>query len=401
MKIYQSIFPLIFALFACNFSLTANPRGMKVAKAHASSEEIETLKLIKAEDATVLFWEDFSISPSEITRFILPSKDSIVINVITENNPSKILGSLESNGKVYLINSNGIIFGEKAHIHSSNFLASAMNYLDEDYKLKKLIFTNEKDSSVINYGLIETKSGDVHLIGHKVENKGTILSSNGTACLTAANDAYFDLQNNKISIESANAKAAETGIENSGNIKAANASFIVDGALYDIAANINGKINVEGKDPTFLNIEAYNGQIDINGHLLAINEDGTGGNIQILAEKIKIKEDAIIDGSGIGNGGKILLGVTSLKDTKAFSRDIHLYPKSQIKADSIEKGTGGNITIGAESSSVLLGSISARGGCDMGDGGIIRILSGKNNVFDGKTDLEAPGGQAGYLEKVR
>jgi len=401
MNFSQIKFLFVFNLIIFSFSLTANPLGMKVVKAHASSEQIERLKLIKAENGAVLIWDDFSISSSEITRFILPTKDSIVVNVVTEKNPSKILGSLESNGKIVLINPNGIIVGEKAHIQTSDFLASVMHWLDDNYSLEKMSFESQKKASFINFGTIETKNGSSYLFGINLENKGKISSYKKTI-LAAAQNLTFDLETDHILIEPTSNETEEVGIENKGDIKAQKVLFLADGKLYKLAANINGKIDVKGElFPGEIYLQATDGKIDLNGLLLAKNENESGGKIQILADKIKVKEDAIIDGSGISDGGKILIGMKEEKDAIAASSDIHIYPKSQIKADSIENGNGGKIIIGAENSSILLGILSARGGCDLGDGGIIQLLLGSNKIFDAKTDLTALNGKEGQIDFVR
>jgi len=402
MNFSQIKFVLVFGLIIFSFSLTANPLGMKVVKAHASSEQIERLKLIKAEDGAVLTWDDFSISSSEITRFIMPTKDSIVVNVVTEENPSKILGSLESNGKILLINPNGIIVGEKAHIQASNFLASVMNWIDDNYCLEKMTFESRKKASFINFGTIEAINGNSYLLGINLENKGNISSLNGKAILTAAKNLTYDLGTDNIEIDTTSNEIEDVGIENTGNIKAQKVLFLADGNLYKLSANVNGKIDIKGinfKGEIYL--QAIDGKIDFNGSLLAKNEDGSGGKIQILADKIKVKEDAIIDGSGINDGGKILIGVKDENDLINLSNDIHIYPKSQIKADSVENGNGGKIIIGAENSSILLGILSARGGCDSGDGGTIQLLFGNNKIFDAKTDLTAPNGNEGQIDFVR
>ena len=52
----------------------------------------------------------------ELTRFIQPPALSSVLNRVTGGNPSLILGSLQSNGRVLLINPNGIVFGAGAQI---------------------------------------------------------------------------------------------------------------------------------------------------------------------------------------------------------------------------------------------------------------------------------------------
>src|SRR3954463_11189834 len=55
---------------------------------------------------TIINWQSFSVNAGEITRFIQQSPDSAVLNRILGQDPSQILGALQSNGHVFLINPN-------------------------------------------------------------------------------------------------------------------------------------------------------------------------------------------------------------------------------------------------------------------------------------------------------
>ena len=56
----------------------------------------------------IIQWQGFSVGAGEITRFLQQSASSAVLNRITGQEPSQILGALESNGRVFLINPNGV-----------------------------------------------------------------------------------------------------------------------------------------------------------------------------------------------------------------------------------------------------------------------------------------------------
>ena len=65
---------------------------------------------------TVINWQSFSVAEGAVTRFIQQSASSAVLNRIIGQDPSQILGALQSNGQVYLINPNGIVFGRDARV---------------------------------------------------------------------------------------------------------------------------------------------------------------------------------------------------------------------------------------------------------------------------------------------
>lgn len=54
-------------------------------------------------DKTVINWNCFSIKGSEVIRFVEPGRNSIALNRVVTNQPSRINGRLRANGNVWLI----------------------------------------------------------------------------------------------------------------------------------------------------------------------------------------------------------------------------------------------------------------------------------------------------------
>jgi filamentous hemagglutinin family protein len=77
-------------------------------------------------NGAVINWKGFSIGQGEITRFIQPNAASQVLNRVTGGNPSLILGALQSNGRVFLINQNGIAFGPNARVDVGGLVVSSL-----------------------------------------------------------------------------------------------------------------------------------------------------------------------------------------------------------------------------------------------------------------------------------
>jgi len=123
---------------------------------------------IRVSDKAILHWNDFSIGVNEQTQFIQPSHNSWVLNRVTGKNISEILGRLDANGHILLLNPNGILFGKDAVVEVGGLIASAMDHAvwkrDE----------HQQKGSVINYGTIRSTCGDVVLLGHRVHNEGKI-----------------------------------------------------------------------------------------------------------------------------------------------------------------------------------------------------------------------------------
>src|SRR5206468_5653742 len=114
---------------------------------------------------------------------------SAVLNRVTTQNPSVILGSLVSNGRVFLINPNGIAFGQGAMINVAGLAASTLNISDADFAAGRMRFAGTGlEGSLTNAGTIRTPDGGhVYLIAPNVRNEasGVITSPKGEVVIAA------------------------------------------------------------------------------------------------------------------------------------------------------------------------------------------------------------------------
>jgi len=165
----------------------ANPTGASVANGQVSIHQQGNLLQITNSPNAIINWQSFSIGASELTRFLQHSASSAVLNRVVGQNPSAILGALQSNGRVFLINPNGIVFGANAQVDVAGLVASTLNLSDADFLGGKLKFTEVAGAGgVINDGAITTASGgQVYLVGASIENKGLIESPQGEVVLAA------------------------------------------------------------------------------------------------------------------------------------------------------------------------------------------------------------------------
>src|SRR6185295_3353027 len=125
--------------------------------------------------------------PNEVTRFVQQSQASAVLNRVVGANPSAILGSLQSNGRVFLINPNGIVFGAGATIDVAGLVASTLNLTDGDFIAGRLRFGAQPGAgNVVNDGAITTSTGgQVYLIAPNVQNNGVITTPKGEVVIAA------------------------------------------------------------------------------------------------------------------------------------------------------------------------------------------------------------------------
>ena len=80
---------------------------------------------ITTSDRAIIDWRSFSIDVGETTRFRQPSASSAVLNRVTGSDTSQLMGQLQANGKVYLINPHGLIIGKDAVIDTAAFFGAS------------------------------------------------------------------------------------------------------------------------------------------------------------------------------------------------------------------------------------------------------------------------------------
>jgi len=289
------------AVAAC-FSgpVLANPVNPTVVHGTASFATAGNILNITNSHNAIINWGSFSIGVNELTRFIQPSALSAVLNRVIGQDPSAILGALQSNGRVFLLNPNGIVFGAGAQINVAGLVASTLNLSNDDFLNNRMRFTDGAGAgSVVNHGQIT--GGSVYLVGNAVTNNGLITSPGGEVVLAAGN-----------SVELVN-----PGTPN----------LRVEVVAPDNEARNLGTISAEAG-----RIGIYAGLINNSGTLNASSAVAEGGRIWLKAKKdITLASTSVIDASGQG-GGEII----------AFA-DNNMHVDGVLNASAPVSGNGGFI----------------------------------------------------------
>ncbi|NVN98830.1 MAG: filamentous hemagglutinin N-terminal domain-containing protein, partial [Geobacteraceae bacterium] len=169
----------------------------------------------------IINWDSFNIGAAAAVRFNQrdsqgnPQKDWAALNRIYDINPTLIFGKLSADGKVYLINQNGIMFGGGSQVDVHSLVASTLNMRNADFMDRALRFTAENyqnpayvdgdtaknallpppsmDAVVVNQGnLTASTGGSVFLLGPTVENSGTITAYAGKIELISSAQSGHD-----------------------------------------------------------------------------------------------------------------------------------------------------------------------------------------------------------------
>src|SRR4051812_49371976 len=352
----------------------ANPVSPTVVQGQVSFAQDGKALSVTNTPGAIINWQQFSIQKDEVTRFIQQNALSTVLNRVTTQNPSVILGTLTSNGRVFLINPSGIAFGQGAIINVAGLAASTLNISDADFASGRMRFVGTgREGALTNAGTITTpEGGHVYLIAPNVQNQAgaVITSPKGEVVIAAGNTG-----------ELVNAQTPDVRVEYTAPAnEAVNAGDIV-------AAS--GRIGVYGT------LVRNSGRVSASAAMI-----GEGGKIVFTAVKDVILESTSrLEASGPMGGGTILVG----GDYQGKNPDVqnaqrtYVASGASINADATQQGDGGKVVVWADGDTRYYGSISARGGANGGNGGNVEV-SGKQNLgFSGTVDTAAPKGTMGSL----
>lgn len=392
---------LIGAILRCP-SICAHPsEPPTISQGSVNWVQRDATLTLEVSEKTHIFWKEFSLIENENLEIIQPSTNSITILQVEGDAPSAVFGTLKSNGKIYLINPNGILIGSKGSIEASTLLLSTYPacacMLLEDKE--EIVLQGESQAYIVNQGRLRASNKDVCIVSYQITNSGAIDAPLGTVALAASQGSIVRLfENEKVNLIASAAKTENdlTGIDNTGMVNACHVHFLSDGRAYSVAIRHAGLIDSVGLEdqPCEISFTSENGNQGIFGGIHAENVNGTGGVIQLFGENIAFFENSTVDASGEKGGGMILIG----SDQKCISaKTVFIDTEVVIAADALKIGNGGNIIISTEDAMRFHGTLSACGGDEGGHGGNVEISGSEALEFNGVVDLTAPLGEIGNL----
>ncbi|MGF6098926.1 filamentous hemagglutinin N-terminal domain-containing protein [Pseudomonas sp. 18175] len=393
MKIKLTLMALSMAL--ASFATAAPINPVIVNGQVTFTQDGNTLTITNSPNA-IINWSSFSIAQGELVRFLQQSSNSSVLNRITGQDPSVILGTLQSNGRVYLINPNGIVFGAGSQINVGGLVASSLAISNADFLAGNRRFSADGlAGQVSNQGAITTPSGgQVYLIAPDVNNTGIITTPQGETVLAAGHSVQLVDSSNPgmhvvVSSDKDQALNLGTVIAQGGNI-----------GIYGALVNQRGTLNANSA------VVGQNGKVVLKSSRTTLLEAGSsttatgvdcGGDIQVLGEQVGVMGNARIDASGQRGGGRVLVGGDYQGKNPAVlnAKQSYVSKDAQISADALASGNGGKIIVWGNDTTRVYGTLSARGGAASGKGGFVETSGHFLDVAGAKVDTRASHGAMG------
>ncbi|WP_181770202.1 filamentous hemagglutinin N-terminal domain-containing protein [Bradyrhizobium sp. UNPF46] len=424
----------------------ANPVGSQVigGTAYVQGQGTSTVTVTQSTDKAIINWQTFNIGSGETTQFVQPNASSVTLNRVTGTLGASVLnGTLTANGRIFLVNPDGILFGAGSKINTGSFLGTTIDIRNADFMAGRYQFNipGRPDASIVNLGTITARNGGfAALVAPGVRNTGTITANLGTVGLAAGNNFSLDFYGDRLItlglndsiaakvIDMATGRPLNALVQNDGKLKAkggrieltaAAARQVVDSVINNtgvIEANSigsrNGMIVLSAATASTKPAGAPMQTIRLSGKLsVAGKQNGTkGGAIIVSGENIKVAA-ASIDASGQAGGGKVLIGgdvgggrgnaaITNRNATLegfnvAAASTVSVDAASVIDASAKSTGNGGKVVVWSDQATTFYGVVHATGGSQFGNGGLVET-SGHQLAFAGaRVDTSARHGRSG------
>jgi filamentous hemagglutinin family protein len=331
----------------------AAPAGGQVSAGSGSiAQQGAVTTVTQTSPKLAINWHSFSSGVNETINFVQPDRSAIALNRVLGSDPSALLGKLNANGQVWLLNPNGILFGQSAQVNVGGLVAAALNLSDADFLAGKRTFTGS-GGTVQNRGSIT--AGYAALLGEQVSNDGVIVARLGTAALAAGNQVTLDFDGDRLLNVQVDAGALHALAENKGLVQADGGTVLMTArakdALLESVVNNTGIVrarSLENRAGRILLLgDMDSGTAKVGGTLDASAPDGgSGGFIETSAAHVRVADDATITTrAASGNNGTWLIDPVDF----TVAAGSGALTTSGIGADTLSTSLGGgNVAIATD-----------------------------------------------------
>jgi filamentous hemagglutinin family protein len=327
------------------------PTGASVANGTVGMSTASNVMHITNTPGAIVNWNSFSIGASaRVTIEQSGGPQSSILNRVTGIDPSQILGRLDSNGRVFLVNPNGVLFGAGSVVDVQGMIASTRDISNKDFLSGNYLFEGTSPGQVVvdNGAQITTAAqgpnGQVWLFADKiaVQEAANISTPGGQVVLAAGSRLHVgtnSLGNMTFTVATESANTIDT---------------------YGSIAAQRGAVGM------FADSIVHSGQITTAG--------GAGEILLMAARDITVKDGAVINASGESgeDGGHITLNAGNL---------LKIDPLASVAADGgNQAGNGGQIDLIAYDLQVSpvtsgMGNVHASARAPGAANGDVRVMS--------------------------
>jgi len=349
LKLYAAV--LAASQWMVSGPVWAAPEGGEVVGGEGIIQQagVETI-INQATERMAIDWRSFDVAANERVEFIQPSSSSVALNRVLSNRGSEILGRIDANGQVILVNANGVVFGKDSVVNVGGMIASGLNidpasFINGDFALNSI---EGAEGKVINYGIINAATGgSVTLVGEQVQNDGLIFAKLGAVNLVAGKAAVLTFDpTGMVGVRVTEAVVQdELGVDaaviNNGSINAEGGRVLLSASVSEDVfsdavnnAGMNKSTSVVVHDDGSFTLGAGADVINTGNISTSVNQ-GNAGQVVLLGDNVT-HSGSITANTSSGTAGSVELHST---DTTLLTEN------SQISAQASTQGEGGDIKV--------------------------------------------------------
>lgn len=342
-----------------------------------------TLQIDQNSPRAILNYDSFNVGQQSTVRFVQPNESAIALNRVSaaSGNPSVILGKIDANGQIYLVNQNGFVFGERSVVNARGIIASALDIDTAAFQggsnVAQAIVNNQAALSGNNNATISVQGsanskakinvgagGTAILAAQNVDNAGDITGDqNAQIILVASGDRVF-LQSATQQADDFTGLLVEVGgqggqVTNTGNITTRQGNITLAG----YAVNQNGRVSSTTSTVTngSIRLLAREGTTALDGNLrnsptastvrsnnpddVATVSFGPNSVTEILPDTEGLRDDAGTQRNEFADGIPLDDPLTGINEFEAFTAvDSQTQRKSLVQASAHTISVSGAIT---------------------------------------------------------
>ncbi|MGR8948837.1 MAG: two-partner secretion domain-containing protein, partial [Gammaproteobacteria bacterium] len=347
----------------------AGPSGEQVTAGNVNfaRPNANATHINQTSQSAIVNWSTFSIGGDEFVLIQQPNSSSTILNRVVGSQQSTILGQLQANGRVFLVNPQGVYIGPNASIDVGALTISALDIKDEDFLSGNYVFSGQPERGTIeNAGSITTSDGGfVVLAGDYVNNTGIITATLGTVVLAAGEQVTLDIDNDGlVGFAVDKATVAElAGVENLGDI-------IADGGRVVMTASVANDLVATAVNNVGLirahRIDEQGGEIFLSGYGADV---GNAGSIDVAGEAGATGGRAVVygDENVVVEGGSRIIATGSGQSSGGSVRVVANGDLNFKRGAEIDAGDGGFVELSGHQ------GLNIRGAVNVGQGGALLI----------------------------
>ncbi|MDN3545891.1 filamentous hemagglutinin N-terminal domain-containing protein, partial [Kinneretia asaccharophila] len=387
----------------------ALPSGAQLAQGAATVQTVAPgqMQIVQGSDRAVLNWQSFSVGSGGLVKIDQPTAQSMLLNRVVGADASQILGRVQANGQVVLVNPNGVVFGKDGSVSASSFTASTLGISDADFMAGRLNFSrNGSQAGVRNEGRLQSEAGGyVALLGAKVENAGEIATRGGAAVLAAAEQVSIALSGTgkiRLALSPAAVDMAVSNAKEGVIVSEGGQVLLRAQAVNQAVASLlqSGKIDASAGQGGEVSLLTDGGLIKVDGSILANStQDDKGGDIVIgrdLQTGVLAKRTDVSGSQLSSRGGFIETSGDWLKtDAVKVEAGLWLLDPADIVIDNF---SGSNSNIGTSTSAPTTSYTPVSGAAaSQIDVGVINTALASGNVVITTTNTGTAGAGNGDI----